>query len=188
MHAGTVRLKKLATRREGRDMAMLALSRNHFAEGASLLHRRHCHFLVSFVFICFGCRGNIAAAPTSDNESTASLSRLHFGSPCTRKEHVYLLEEIGKNCVPRVSRNNLRKLEALETAEPASERPFLRFGNFQNRGNRKLFLLDASPSTYPSGLLPDKKGAVPTFVTFRVVGEHNLVYEPDENLLFPTPP
>jgi hypothetical protein len=99
-----------------------------------------------------------------------------------------LLEEIGKKCVPVVSLNERMRLKSLEETELPAVRPFLRFGSFLYGGTRRVFLLDASPSTYPSGLLPPKKGAVATSVAFRVVGEGNLVYEPDENLFVPTPP
>ncbi len=131
------------------------------------------------------------------NADALRLSEKHYGDPCTRKVHDYLFQEVGKRCVPALSFAELELLKRVYTAAPSDERPFLRFA----RVNREmtflgrevdapeLFVLDARPSTYPSGSIGGELIAAPRVLELKngTLKSTNEMFVPDSNTVIATP-
>ncbi len=133
--------------------------------------------------------------------SVAHDVHVAYGDPCKRAQHNYLLSEIGKRCVPRLTSSQRDDILRRAARVEPSRRVYLRFAFAQvprllpahwidvahQAPPRvtmvpQLVLVDANGMTTPSG--QDSRGSF----NWQIVGTANQWYNPRDGTTSITPP
>jgi hypothetical protein len=156
-------------------------------------------FVATLAGISFGL--GVAARADAGDVSIEQTVRQDYGDPCKRKANNYLPSEYGRPCVPLLTAGELKELRDTYYAQPPARRPYVRFtidsGAYTIAGHtvtvRKMYILDAYPSTSPMGLVPSLVTGTATpgviSMAFPVIGsKRRLVYDPGRGRILPVPP
>jgi hypothetical protein len=155
--------------------------------------RRRRVLVFTLVLSCIQVGAVLTPSAAETADATLAAIRAHYGDPCKRPEHNYLVEELGKPCVPVLSTSELSTLQSIYNSETTAQRLFLRFAytpavvRFEGKlvDAKEFLVLDANKSTYPSGSIPSE--GITT--SFSVLNEHgNWHFEAERDLVVPNPP